>query len=354
MENETIPDVDVYDPEALEPVDDATALFMKSMETSTEEDGVSEVDDDEKPNTEDEAEDATSEEEVEETDEQDETDDDAEDTTDEDDDQVDDVEDQEDDEGTLVADDDATVTFMVNGEEQTASVSELKRLAGQEKALTTKSKKVAAEAKQLEQLNAATNAILKNSVEKAKSLYEQYQNVDWRAAARGLEDGDYAQLEKEAREAETEYRYVLEELDKSSTQQTEAAQQRRAAEAQAAVEAIQDPTLPTYIPEWSDKTYSDIRGYMVSQGMEQVAADNVTDPAFISMAYKAMTADKSKVAAKKTIKKAKLSPKKIAKTTKRQAKTPKGNRKKVAMKTLRSDPDALENAADAFLASFED
>ena len=70
MEKETIQDLDVYDPTALEPVDDATDLFLKSMETS--DDGASDEDENEEtPNTE---EDGKSSEDTDETDEQDDED----------------------------------------------------------------------------------------------------------------------------------------------------------------------------------------------------------------------------------------------------------------------------------------
>jgi hypothetical protein len=204
-------------------------------------------------------------------------------------------------------DDDAEVEIKVNDEVKKVSVKELKRLWGQEAALTRKSQEVAAKRKEVEQTEAKYAASLQKLYEKAASRWEPYSKIDMLVASKQLDAEQFTALRQEAQAAYEEFRFISEEADQF-VKQTEA--QRQEQMKVAAQEAVK--VLKEAIPNWSSQLYDSIREYAITNGMSPEVVNNLVDPVAIQLIHKARLFDESKqIATKKKVN----TPKKVVKTT---------------------------------------
>ena len=248
----------------------------------------------------------------------------------------------EDEEQKNVLTDDAKVEIVVDGQNIEVSVSDLKRLYGQEASLTRKSQDVSQQRKIAEANIEKTHVVLQKMIEKAQEQYRPYEEVDMLVASKTMDAADFAQLRKEAQAAETNLRFLQTEADnfyndlKSQQQQT--LQQQ-------AVEAVKH--LQVEIPDWSNSLYNDIRAYAVSQGLPQDQVDQYVDPNVIILLNKARLYDAGK---KVAVVKKKRSNQKVL----RNRKAPQSSKDKLiakkadVTKRLRSSND-LDDIADAIL-----
>lgn len=273
----------------------------------------------------------------------------------EEDDQTDeDTEDSEDPEETpeatkknakYVDDDDAVVKIKVGDEELSASVKDLKRLYGQEAALTKKSQEVAQKRKEVEDQGARHLVGLQKLYERSVERYKPYAEIDMLVASKSLSNEEFAALRQEASRAYEDVQFLQAELD-GFVNNLEAQRQHMIREqAKVAIQTLKDPEQG--IPNWSQETYDSIRDYAVRSGMPRDVVNNIVDPVIIKTLWKAMAYDNGKQVA--TVKKAKA-PKKILKSkasaeTQRFAKTD-GQK---AMSKLRSS-GSRDDAANAFLS----
>src|SRR4029077_8040927 len=103
---------------------------------------------------------------------------------DEDDDEGDEGDDENEgaDKSTIEVEDDHKFTVTVDGEEREFSLGQLKRLAGQEAALTRKSQEVATTRKTLEDQSAANLVRQTKLIERARAKYEALSKIDLLAA----------------------------------------------------------------------------------------------------------------------------------------------------------------------------
>ena len=204
---------------------------------------------------------------------------------------------EEDDEATEVEvlADEQIVEVTVDGNVVQASVSDLKRLYGQEASLTRKSQETAKLRKEAESSIQKTGVVFQRLIQQAEERAKPYQEVDMMLASKQLSDGDFAQLRKEAKDAEDNLKFVKEEADgyfRDLQQQQQAQLKEQATEA---VKVLQDT-----IPDWSNNLYNDIRAYAVGQGLQQEMVDTIVDPAVVSILNKARMFDAAqKVATKK-------------------------------------------------------
>ena len=255
-------------------------------------------------------------------------------------------EDEEKSKSKKTLDDDAEVEIKVADEVKKVSVKELKRLWGQEAALTRKSQEVAATRKVVEQKEQVLAASLDKLYQKAAQKWEPYSKIDMLVASKQLDADQFATLRQEAQAAYEEFRFVSEEANQF-VQQTEAARQDQLKVA--ATEAIK--VLKEAIPTWNSTLYDNIREYAISNGMNAEVVNNLVDPVAIQLIHKARLYDESKkVATKKKV----LAPKKVVKSTvTTTAKELGPNKESNLAQKLRQSGD-VDDAADLFMSRWQE
>ena len=256
------------------------------------------------------------------------------------------AEDEEESKAKKTLDDDAEVEIKVDNEVKKVSVKELKRLWGQEAALTRKSQEVAAKRKEVEVVEQKLAVSYEKLLNKAKEKWEPYSKIDMLVASKQLDADQFAALRQEAQAAWEEFRFVSEEAD-SFVKQAEA--QRQEQLKVAAQEAVK--VLKEAIPNWNSGLYDNIREYAITLGMDPDVVNNLVDPVALQIIHKARLFDESKkIATKKKV----LTPKKVIKskasTTTKDFK-PDNSKKLIEKARQSSDPDDI---SDLFLSRWQD
>ena len=279
-----------------------------------------------------------------------ETDNPDEDETEQDDEDAEETEDDDeaDDEEAERVSDDAQVEVTVNGKTELHSVGSLKRLAGQESAITQKSQQVAEQRKVLDDAIGKNHLAFQKMLEKANERWKPYSEVDMLVAAKAMETEDFAALRKEAEEAYNDLKFLNEEADAfyKNVQEQQQSQLQEAAK-----ECVK--VLAEDIPDWDNKLYNDIRTYAVSQGLDEAEVNNYVDPAVIKILNKARLYDAGKQVA--TVKKKAATTKKVL----RNSKAPMGDKQRKSQKVaeakakLRSSGNDLDDIANALLSRWE-
>jgi ubiquitin len=241
-----------------------------------------------------------------------------------------------------VADDDAVATVQFDGKDLQVSVKDLKRLYGQEAALTKKSQEVADQRRVVEESNQKAAAQLDRLHAKATARWEPYAKIDMLVASKQLDNEQFAALRAEAQAAFEDYRFITQEVE-GFVKETNAARERTIKEtAQRSVKYLSEK-----IPGWNQQVYDDVRAYAVSTGMPQRVVDGICDHFSLEMIHKAMQYDKAKsVTTTKVVK----TPKKVLTTT---AKVPVSQTKADATAKARKQAQqsgTTEDAANLFLA----
>lgn len=275
-------DEDIFDDEL--GIDDLADQFLKDLKSEdTAED-----------EEEEEAEEADTEEEVEE-----------EETSDE---APEDGDEEEDEEAAPAAEvaDDAEVSVKVDGKDLKLKVGDLKRLAGQEAALTQKSQSVANQLRAVEAQGLYLANVLEGRLKTAKAKFDKYANVDLFKAQRDLDPEDFDALRAAKAAAEAEYSAVTRESQEFMHRVQETRQKVLRERAAVALKEI-----TRAIPEWNDELYGKVRTYAVSQGMNPNEVNEVVNPAAIIMMNKAMQFDAIKAKTETVEKKVKKSPKRV-------------------------------------------
>jgi len=202
----------------------------------------------------------------------------------EDEDEDDDVEDE-----NPVLSDDAQVEIQVDGETVQASVKDLKRLYGQEAALTRKSQEVAKQRKDAEDSLSKSSVVLQKMLEKAQAKFKPYQEVDMLVASKTMSTEDFAQLRKEYKAVEEEYKFLSEEADVYYKDLQNQQQTQLQSAAKECVKVLQEE-----VPNWSNQLYNDIRGYAISIGLPENEVNRYVDPKVIQLINKARLYDQGK------------------------------------------------------------
>jgi len=254
----------------------------------------------------------------------------------EDEDEDDDVEDE-----NSVLSDDAQVEIQVNGETVQASVKDLKRLYGQEAALTRKSQEVATQRKNAEEAISKSNVVLQKMLEKAQAKFKPYQEVDMLVASKTMSTEDFAQLRKEYKAVEDEYKFLNEEADVfyKDLQNQQQAQLKSAAKE--CVKVLQEE-----VPNWNNQLYNDIRGYAISIGLPENEVNQYVDPKVIQLINKARLFDQGKKVAtvkKKNTKSSKILRSKKAPVTDSSRKATKLKEATMALGNAGTDLDDISN-----------
>ena len=266
-------------------------------------------------------------------------------------DDADDVEDETEDEQDVDSDvdisDETEVEFTVAGEVHTSTIGQLKRLAGQEASLTRKSQELARQRKDAEDVSNRSHVVLQRLLADAQERAKPYEEVDMLVASRTMDADDFAQLRKEAQDAQSQLKFLQEEAD---TFYKDLQQQQQTAMKQAAGEAVK--VLQETIPDWSNSLYNDIRSYAVAQGLPQEQVDQYVDPIVIQLLNKARLFDQGKRVA--TVKKKTAAKKKVLRSKKApaNAQTRAAAKRDKAIDDIRNSRDN-EDIADAILKRWE-
>jgi hypothetical protein len=202
-----------------------------------------------------------------------------------------------------VASDEAEVVVTVDGEERRVSVKDLKRLYGQEAALTRKSQAVAAKQKEYEDSTKKAVHALSTLAERAMAAYKPYSEIDWAVAQTSLSKEDFAALRTQAKRAFDDAKFLTEELDATMSHAQAKFMETLKEKAQETVKVLKDPDSPHHIPGWSNDVYNSIRDFAIEQGMNTEVVNTLVDPAAIKIIHMAMSFKKAKdVAVKKVVK----------------------------------------------------
>lgn len=222
-------------------------------------------------------------------------------------------EDNEDDSGDAKpeASDDHVVSVTVDGETKQVPVKELKRLFGQEAALTRKSQEVSAARKAAESDAERYMLAAGKLLEKAESRFAPFAKIDWLVAQTRLSPEDFAALRAEAKDAFDDLNFLKAETDEvlAHVHQT-----RQASFAEAAKESIK--VLEAEVPGWNREVYDKVRSFAVSNGMDAEVVNSIIDPAALKMFHMAMRLSelKEKARAKKAST-PKAAPKRVVRTS---------------------------------------
>lgn len=282
--------------------------------------------------------------EAEEQGEEDETEDDTEQSEDTDDEaQEDPEEDESQDEPKTpkALDDDDEVEITVDKEKRKVPVKELKRLYGQEAALTKKSQQVATQRKEVEAQGVKHAAVLDQLFQRAQSKWEPYSKVDMLLASKELDTESFAALRSEAQAAYEEFQFVSQEANRFMSDAQARQQDSVKQKAQDAVKVLKEK-----IPNWSNELYDKLRTYAVDNGFDPEITAQITDPSAIEMLYKARLYDEGKKIKLKP--KAKV-PTKVIKSSTTVALDVKPTRGKAEMQKLQQS-GTVDDAVEAMMA----
>ena len=256
-------------------------------------------------------------------------------------------------------DEGAYVKIKIDDEEHEVPVKELKRLYGQEKALTQKSMAVAEQRKTVEadlQRQTASSAAL---LARARERFEPYSKLDFHLLAAQLPAEDYTALRQSAQAAYEDVQFLEQHQDgfmKAIGERQKTELREKAIES---LKILSGPTEKGGIEGWTEKLYDDIRAHAVAKGAPAEVINQLTDDWAIRLIHDAMLYQRGKVKSDGkstvTVKKINKSPKRIVKTSRTEA-SEKGDSTRAdnskAMKKLR-ESGSPDDAAEALLARWK-
>jgi hypothetical protein len=191
-----------------------------------------------------------------------------------------------------IAGDDAKVKLVVDGKEVTASVKDLKRLYGQEAALTRKSQEVAERRKVLDAVNTKHEEALKVLVERAKERFKPYANADMILLGKQLTEEEFKAVREDAQKSYEDYKFLTQELEavtQASRARADADYQERA---KTCLEALEHPE--TGIKGFNEQVYGELEKFAESQGLSPALFRAITDPSLLKLIHAASRYDRAK------------------------------------------------------------
>lgn len=257
------------------------------------------------------------------------------------------------------ADDDETyVKIKVDDKEHEVSVKDLKRLWGQEAALTRKGQELATERTKVEDANKRNLTAYQVMLKRAEERAAPYKQINWAGLLKdpNVTAEEASAIQAEARRVIDEEQFIKNELDGFMSHLSTQAKEQQANDAKACIKALStDKTEngepnPHYIEGWNQKVYDDLRSFAVEQGLNKAIVNQLTDPAAFKLMHMAMQFARG--AKKVQTVKVNKAPKKIVKQTtspvaaKQSASTAPT---KKAMTRLRTEQSA-DAAEEAFLS----
>jgi hypothetical protein len=243
--------------------------------------------------------------------------------------------------------DDAVVKVKVDNEDREVKVADLKRLYGQEAALTRKGQEVAATRKQLEDQGARHVAAAEAMLDRAREKVKPFENVDWVQAVVKLAPEEYQALRQSAQDAWADVQFYQQGLDGYMNQVNQTRQQELINEAKQSIKELSDPE--TGIKGFNKDVYNEMRSFAVSRGVPQAMVDQIVSAPALRIIHMAMLYEKGQKAATPKVVK---TPTKIMKA----ASTPEGRKvvkkgDKTAFERLKKTGHS-DDAEAAFLEMF--
>lgn len=179
----------------------------------------------------------------------------------------------------------------VGDETRKAKLSELRRLYGQEAALTQKSQIVAELRAKAEAEASRATLALTTQVERAQKAWEPYSKLDFLALSTRMQPDDFVALRAEAQAALSNVQFFTTELDgiQKATVERHAATSRE--RATATIAELSDPVKG--IKGWGPELYGEVMRYAAAQGMPQAVAQSIVEAPALRMIHKAMLADRA-------------------------------------------------------------
>jgi hypothetical protein len=290
------------------------------------------------------AKDETSDESPEDEDEADESDEDTKDDESEDDDEEADKPKKT----TTIDSDDAVVKVKVGEEEHEVPVKDLKRLWGQEAALTRKSQEAAEVKRQAEQTGTKYVAGLEGLLTRAREAAKPYEQINFLALSKdpSVTAEELTALMAQAQSAHENVKYLESELNGVVQHVEQARQTNLKAQATECLKVLTDPK--TGIEGWNGQMYNDLRSFAVNSGLPGNLVNELVDPVVFKLLHKAWLFDKGQKATTKTTKIDKT-PKKIMKGTVENQIVKRAPKQEKAFAKLQRTGD-IEDAENAFLA----
>ncbi len=254
-----------------------------------------------------------------------------------------------DDEAPARASDDHVVEIEVNGEKHAVPVKDLKRLWGQEAALTQKSQAVATARQQAEEFAAKYSIGLTKLLERAKERFAPFEKIDWEIARVHLSPDEVTQLRNMHNAFKADVDFLTNELDQAKESAVKEQQAAVKAQADACLKALTTEDSPYFIKGFDENLYNEMRSFAASQGMSAQVMDNILDPVAFVILHKAMLYDRAQSAAATKLAKA---PKNVNKTpTNSRTVSPNAEASRRALEKLRTSGD-VDDAANALLAKW--
>ena len=251
--------------------------------------------------------------------------------------------------------DNAKVKIKVGDETKTVQLKDLKRLFGQEAALTQKSQKLAEAARAAEVEGQRASIALKAMLDKANTrnaTYATWGAPEWAQLAATMDADSYNSLRADAKAAGDDVSFLTQELD-GHMKANHAKAQKAAHEAGIeCVKVLQDATSPHHIPAFAQPLYDEMRTFTRTHGMENEFIQ-LTSPAAVKIVHMAMQYAKQQEASKQAavkVKKAVDTAKRVIKPG--PGKTDTTDKQRAALKQMREHGGDQDSATDAFLASF--
>ena len=248
--------------------------------------------------------------------------------------------------------DNQEVEIKVGEETKKATLRELKRLFGQEAALTQKSQRIAEATRQAEEALARNTAATKSLLERAQERYKPYSELDtaaWVYLAQNMSGPEYQELRAASAAAKADVDFLTTELDGHMKAQTEASQKAMRDAAAACIVELQDPVKG--IKDFGKPLYDEMMNFAREQGVPEMV--QVTSPGAIRLLHMAMQFAKSQKAAKQVEDKVQQAVAKPARTLRPGAAPQKSGKEglKAAMDRLKADGSDEDAAVGAFLAT---
>ena len=197
-----------------------------------------------------------------------------------------------------IEDDESVVKVSVDGQEMEVSVKDLKRLAGQEAALTRKSMELANRRKEAEEIGTYHAQGLHRLVQMAEEEYAPYADIDFNIAAKELTTEEYSALREEAMSKYQKYQFLTQELSQHQYQQSQHTAALMHQQAYATIQELSDPEVG--IKGWGPELYEEIGTYAISKGMRPEVFTNILDAPSLRILHDAYRLDRARnVATKK-------------------------------------------------------
>jgi hypothetical protein len=266
----------------------------------------------------------------------------------------DDSEEEGDDENaqTVEVKDEHKFKVTVDGEEREFSLGQLKRLAGQEAALTRKSQEVSTERKTFENRSAAYLARQSQLLERARAKYAPLAKIDLLAASKdpNVTQEELVAARNTIQAAYEEVQFLEQDLAAFTGEIQKAQAEDLRAQAQEAIKVLSDPEKG--IEGFNQPLYQEIVSFATDSGLPAEFVNSLVNPAAIKLLNMARLYAKGKTQVQAAKPDKTKAPKRIVKgtasaeTTKKVTKTAKAVE---PMKRLQKS-GSTDDAADAFMA----